>query len=198
VVIYSESNFVLELALGQEQAEAARYLLRTAENRELELAIPVFSLCEPYSAVRQKAADRRKAIGETERAARELARAPEHAGAVSELGPLLNYVIEASKADMDGLEHTIGALLECANVLPMTKEALDASLIHQREHGLQPADALIYAIVLNDAAARVEEPKMFVTRNSRDFDLPSIRDQLDRVRCDLLFDFRAVRGRLGG
>lgn len=47
--VYVETNFVLELALRQEQNESCEALLRLAEASRIGLVVPAFSLLEPYA-----------------------------------------------------------------------------------------------------------------------------------------------------
>lgn len=46
--VYVESNFVLEIALEQEQHRACEDLVRLAEDAAIELVLPSFALLEPY------------------------------------------------------------------------------------------------------------------------------------------------------
>ncbi|ADI64614.1 hypothetical protein [Trichormus azollae] len=46
--VYVETNFVLELALLQEQQESCQQLLNLAESGRINLILPAFSLTEPY------------------------------------------------------------------------------------------------------------------------------------------------------
>lgn len=46
--VYVESNFVLELALLQEQHESCQELLDLAQVKQITLIVPAFSLAEPY------------------------------------------------------------------------------------------------------------------------------------------------------
>jgi hypothetical protein len=48
VNIYVESNFVLELALLQEQHVSCEDILRLCEPSNAQLIIPAYSLVEPY------------------------------------------------------------------------------------------------------------------------------------------------------
>lgn len=47
--VYVESNFVLELALLQEQHASCGELLRLCEEDRIQLVIPAYSLVEPYN-----------------------------------------------------------------------------------------------------------------------------------------------------
>jgi hypothetical protein len=60
MIVYVESNFVLEIALGQEQATSAEALLAFSESRSIELVLPSLTLTEPFSTVTHRDCDRRK------------------------------------------------------------------------------------------------------------------------------------------
>lgn len=49
--IYVESNFVLELALEQEQHESCRQIVELSDAGEARLIIPAYSLIEPYERI---------------------------------------------------------------------------------------------------------------------------------------------------
>jgi hypothetical protein len=46
--VLAESNFVLELALRQEQFQHAERILELAEEKHIRLVVPACSLIEPY------------------------------------------------------------------------------------------------------------------------------------------------------
>ncbi len=48
MIVYVESNFVLELAFLQEEHERCLALLSLAESRDIHLVLPAFSIGEPY------------------------------------------------------------------------------------------------------------------------------------------------------
>ena len=60
--VYVETNFVLELALLQEQYASCEKILGLCEERCVQLVLPAYSLAEPYETLtrRQK---QRKGIG---------------------------------------------------------------------------------------------------------------------------------------
>jgi predicted nucleic acid-binding protein len=194
---YVESNFVLELALVQEGALDARQLLEAAQEGEIELAIPVFALCEPYSTVTNRARLQRRSWQPIEDQLRDLQRNAENQDLVEGLRAHLARLLELGRGEMNSLEQVIRELLICAAVLPLTPEVHEASSRYQNEHDLAPADAIIYATVIRDAAARdAATEKFFVTRNSKDFDAPAIREQLREHRCELLFEFTSARAHI--
>ena len=46
--VYVESNFVLELALLQEQSASGEAILRLGEEHRVHLVVPAYALVEPY------------------------------------------------------------------------------------------------------------------------------------------------------
>ena len=46
--VYVESNFVLELALLQEQSASCEEILGLCEAGRVQLVVPAYSLAEPY------------------------------------------------------------------------------------------------------------------------------------------------------
>lgn len=51
MIVYVETNFVLEIAREQEQVVSANKILALAEEGKIELAFPAFTLSEPFSTI---------------------------------------------------------------------------------------------------------------------------------------------------
>ena len=49
MIVYVESNFILEISLVQEESSYAEEILRMAEGHLIDLVIPSFALSEPFS-----------------------------------------------------------------------------------------------------------------------------------------------------
>jgi hypothetical protein len=58
MIVYVESNFVLEMALEQEQLVAAEAILSLAENNKIKLVFPSFVLSEPFEGVMRESRER--------------------------------------------------------------------------------------------------------------------------------------------
>ena len=74
MTLYVESNFVLELALGQEESEQADRLLVAAEQGTIEIALPAFALSEPFSMITQRARERGRLVQQFKAQVGQLAR----------------------------------------------------------------------------------------------------------------------------
>ena len=57
--VYVESNFILELALEQEQSSSCDAILSLGERQDIRLVLPAFSLSEPYETLVRRAKDRK-------------------------------------------------------------------------------------------------------------------------------------------
>ncbi len=51
MIAYVESNFVLQLALGQEEAETSEAILQLAEQDAFRLVVPALAIWEPFSTI---------------------------------------------------------------------------------------------------------------------------------------------------
>ena len=58
--VYVESNFVLELALLQEQSRSCEEILGLAEDGRIQLVVPAYSLIEPYETLIRTGMNRRR------------------------------------------------------------------------------------------------------------------------------------------
>ena len=87
-----------------------------------------------------------------------------------------------------------------AELVPLTASVI-AEALHHQQQGFSPQDAVVYASVLQHAADDVEEEKVFLNRNSKDFDDPDVEDRLEELGCKILFQFdtgyKYIRHRLG-
>jgi predicted nucleic acid-binding protein len=188
VRVYAETNFVLELALEQEQHTECEALIELIEKRnDLELAIPAFCFAEPFETIRRRQHARGEFKNQLDRELRELKRSPRFANETAsvELGEILVRSIQEAGVRLDSISEK---LLRVANILPLTTEVLSDAAKYKRDFGLFYPDALVLASVLRDAGSR-QEPSCFLNRNTKDFDDPSLSALLERFNCKLIGRF---------
>lgn len=58
MIVYVESNFVLEIALLQEQHSACEALLELCVNGRIQILIPTYAMIEPFGALFRRRAER--------------------------------------------------------------------------------------------------------------------------------------------
>jgi predicted nucleic acid-binding protein len=90
VIVYVETNFVLQLALRQEEAGAADAILERAKRASIKLVLPAFSLSEPFSTLTYRALERRGIYNSLTQQLALLSRSEPHRPTASVLQQLLS------------------------------------------------------------------------------------------------------------
>jgi predicted nucleic acid-binding protein len=190
LTLFVESNFVLEIALGQQDSTAAERLLILAEQAQLELALPAFSLSEPFSTVTRQVRDRRNLVTEFNRHVRELDRSLPHQQDVAALRPMPDIVTQIDQRELSRLDDTVRRLLAIAQLIPIDSAVFDAALAYRFDFDLETPDAVVLAAVATDLRVRVRPgPHYFANRNSKDFSIPGIQQLPRSLDCYLLDRF---------
>jgi predicted nucleic acid-binding protein len=150
LTLFVESNFVLEIALGQQDSTAAERLLMLAEQARIELALPAFSLSEPFSTVIRRVRDRRNLVAEFNRHVRELDRSVPHQQDVAALRPMPDIVTQIDQRELTRLDDTIRRLLAIARMIPSDSAVFDTALTYRVDFDLETPDAIVLATVVAD------------------------------------------------
>lgn len=200
MILLVETNFVLELAYGQEEHASCRALLDLAGgNDALSLALPAYCVGEAYE--RQIRRQREREALQRRLAAElgELSRSQTHAGRLEEVGEVTALLAESAEEERRRLEWILGELYESATLIPLDESVAREAHRQQRRRGLGPQDALVYASILAYLRrSRGEElpagsESCFVTRDN-DFADEDVRSDLEELGCRLLFRFPDAMG----
>ena len=84
MIVYVETNFILELALEQEQHQAANQILELVERGKLEFAFPGFSISESLSKITRQRIERDNLHNSLVKIRRELKRSAPYQQRVNE------------------------------------------------------------------------------------------------------------------
>lgn len=187
MIVYVESNFVLELALLQEQHAACDNILRVCEAGRLRLVLPAFSMMEPLETIRRHEVTRRRAKSALEDELRQLARTATYRERLRDIETTVELLVLSSEEDLQRLASVRSRLLACAELIPLESSILNQAEEHQEEYDLSPQDAVIYASILAHLQ-RSGEPGLFMSRD-RDFDDQEIKRELRSYNCKLLSNF---------
>lgn len=192
--VYVESNFVLELALMQEQYESCSQLVELAESRHIKLIIPAFSLAEPYGTLigNEK---RRRRLSELSNDIRtelkQLERSQNYQQPISALQEEIGeFLVQSQEEEKQRLQTTLIQLLDLVEIIPLSSEVLRTAIQNQVNLSLSPQDSIVYSSILIYLQNLLEnKPNCFLNRNSKDFNNPTIIDELNGYNCRLLFRF---------
>jgi len=199
--VYVETNFVLELALLQEQHQSCEDILSLCEAGTAQLVIPAYCLAEPYETLIRRRKDRKRLKTELDRELGQLARTSTYTQQISTGENVLGLLIRSADEEMKRLVDTCARLRRIAESICLGSEILESSAHFQSTHDLSPQDAIVYASVLCHLVRSSPTSSCFLNKNSRDFDDPDLVETLKRHNCKMLprFDhgYQFLRSKMG-
>ena len=184
--IYVESNFVLELALRQEQYEACENILSICEAGRAKLVLPAFCIAEPYETWVRRAKHRSNLARDLAVELGQLLRSEPYREEVDALQNLTNILIRSGEEEKQRVNQTLDRVLNITEIIPLERDVLMSAIAHQADLDLSPPDSIVYASVLHHLSTTVPAESCFLNRNSKDFDDPDIVDALSNYNCKML------------
>jgi hypothetical protein len=127
LTLYVESNFLLEVVLGQEQSAAAEQLLAMAEDGVTELALPSFSLSEPLVRVRRGVRDRKQLMKQVNDQVAQLARSAPHKVEVDAIRAMPILFASIEQRETDRLIATVERILATARLIELDSSSFRAA-----------------------------------------------------------------------
>ena len=196
MIVYVETNFVLELAFLQEEHEQCRSLLSIAREREgTELALPVFCVGEAYEAFERKRRERLDLADKLRGELTQIVRSRPYTDRSKELNELADLFVRSGREQKARLDRVLDEVLGVGRLLPLDRETHGKAVNYQKTRSLAPQDSIVYASIMEGLEKGARSPSCFITRNSKDFANPDIRDlDLANRSCTLLTNFTAGLG----
>ncbi len=189
MIVYAESNFVLELAFLQEEHESCLELLSLSESGDICLVLPAFSIGEPYEAWVRRSKQRRGLHEQLITAIHELSRSRPYQGSSDEFQELTNLLLRSGEEEKHRLDETLEKILQIVEVIPIGLSIIRDAITFQTSLDLSPQDSIVYASILDHLTTASEELRCFITKNSKDFANPDIENELTAHQCQLLTKF---------
>jgi hypothetical protein len=180
---YVESNFVLELALQQEECDACSAIVELASQGRLVLVVPAFSLAEPHVAIAGKEKARNQLRRDLDAQVRDLARSKPHHTVPTDFAAFAAVLADSAQFERDGVRDSVLDLVQRAEVIALDAVILKSALDIQAEFAISGQDSIVLASVLAHLHAHRPPQSCFLNRNTRDFDDPDIRKKLEDQGC---------------
>ena len=191
--LYVESNFVLELVFAQDHRDQCEDLLTAAEQGVIELVIPAYCLGEPFETLGRRHRGRLRLQDELQSEIKQLRRVVEYDELLGEADATVGLFARSAREDVERLDRYYQRICAVAVLAPLSTDAIVRSLALRVEFDLSMQDAIVLASVEIDLDERPAEAA-FVTRNSKDFDDPGVRSDLEARNTRLLINFGAAVG----
>jgi predicted nucleic acid-binding protein len=188
--VYVETNFVLELALLQEQHSACEELLTLCEEGCIGIVLPALSYVEPFGTLFRRRAERNVIKQSLDQTLRELGRTASLAQPVEDARTNLErLLVTSSEEEIQRWKSTRSRIAAAAELIPFDAGVLASAIAVEDRYDLSTPDAVIYASV-RDHLDRVRPPQScFLNRNTADFDDPDMVSELSAFGCKMLPHF---------
>jgi hypothetical protein len=111
MIVYVESNFVLEIALQREEYSSAEAILSLAENNKIELRFPGFILSETFGALRYRRGKRLNLYRSLQTTLKDIKRSASLREAALSMESLIGILENALETDFDVLHSTLSRML---------------------------------------------------------------------------------------
>lgn len=188
MIVYVETNFLLEIAYVQEGCESCRGILNLAAG-DLSLMVPAFALVEARQTWSRRNSEHKVLRNQLQPIIRQLARSEPFSTVNESSSELLVALVASGEDTRRRLEETIDALTAVARVLPLSADVVARARQEEMRLALSPPDAVVYASVLSHLEHAPSGTKCFLNRDTKDFAGPSISEELARYGCKLIPNF---------
>ena len=189
MIVYVESNFVLELAFLQEEHESCLELLSLSESGDICLVLPAFSIGEPYEAWVRRSKQRLELGRQLKIAIDELSRSRPYQGSSDEFQGLTDLLFRSGEEEKLRLDDILERILQTVEVVSIGLSTIRAAITFQKSLDLSPQDSIVYASILDHLTTAPKKLRCFITKNSKDFANPDIETELTKHNCQLLTKF---------
>lgn len=188
--VYVESNFILEIALRQEESEPANSILEHANRGKINLFIPAFSLAEPFWTLTHRSKNRKESLDVLAREQRTLSRSSEWEGFAELLGQFIDQTSVIEETERNELEQISRDILTPAHVIEFSAPVFEAALSFSMQLGLGMQDAIVFASVHEHLANSTERTRsVFISRDRKDLGNPLITQRLRELGCSYVPTF---------
>ncbi len=190
MIIYAESNFVLELALLQKEHQSCQKMLSLCETGNVNLVLPTMCLTEPLDTLVRRGKNRKALAFKLETEVGQLSRTALFQIKQDIVLEIVKLLLQSIENEMPRLFCELEKILKVAEIVPMVPEILALATDFQISLKLPPQDSIVFASVVHHLNTTDKTiPKCFLNLNSKDFNHLDIETTLDSHNCKLLFSF---------
>lgn len=195
MIVYVETNFLLEIILGQEELKFAQEIVRLAQQAKVRLRFPPFSLMEPMWTIRGRGRERYSMNDQLKKELSQLKRSVYHTQVVQLIQDLSPKIMRIEYAELERLEATFLSLLQTGSPIDLTYQIYQMSIYSQKEFNLPPQDAIVFSSIISDLKLQnPSHPKLFLSKNTKDFNQDSIKEELRAHNCRYFGKFKHALG----
>ncbi|HEX7680095.1 MAG TPA: hypothetical protein VF713_18335 [Thermoanaerobaculia bacterium] len=147
MIVYVETNFLIELAYLQERCDSCELILDFAKAGAITLALPAFSAAEARFTLQRRAAERQTFQKSLSKHIREISRSEPFRGLGVQSKDVITALVAGEQEARHRLEAAVQAVEERGITIPLTGEVLRLARWHELNLSLSSQDALVLASV---------------------------------------------------
>ena len=191
MIVIAETNFIIELALEQAEAEHVESIVEWAEEKRISLAIPAFAFTEAYVNLALQSKRRNDVQYRLRAEIKQMARSRAYARLSQSPNSIIQALSSFDTEHRSKLAKATQRLSAVAKLISVTDEVIEK--IPERRDGLdlETGDACICACVECYARDLRGAASYFVTK---DKDFERARSLLEAHKCQLITGFGAAFG----
>ena len=154
MIVYVETNFLLEIAYQQERCDTCRELLDLSECGLLSLVIPAVSTAEARTTWDRKLSERNVLLrDQLQPLIRQLSRSQQFQALPETSKDLIAGIVASGEDARIRMDEAIVIIRRFGEIDPLTAEVLDGASTYERSYSLTPPDAAILANIIAHAQA---------------------------------------------
>ncbi|HSY49442.1 MAG TPA: PIN domain-containing protein [Thermoanaerobaculia bacterium] len=188
MIVYVETNFLLELAYLQERCVSCAEILQMAKTGQIALALPAFSAAEARATWHRRASERREFHSALQTHIREISRSEPFRSLRDQSRDVVAALVAGAEESQERLETAIQAVETDGTLIPLSGEIVKIARVYELYLSLSPQDALVLESVRSHAE-KATGAKCFITQDVKGFANPSVYDELSAVDCKVLVNF---------
>ncbi len=186
--IYVETNFILEIALLQEQRADCEQILTLCNTLDAKLLVPGYCLIEPYETLIRRQRNRTKLKEQLDKELEQISRTETNRESLSEFGNVTEILLKSAQDDSIRFDAVSERMLQVAEVISLNSGVLVSSEKYRHKYRLSPQDSIVYASILSDLSKHQSSKNFFISRD-RKFSDQDIVEELQSYNCIQLSNF---------
>ncbi|MFZ0548820.1 MAG: PIN domain-containing protein [Candidatus Promineifilaceae bacterium] len=190
MIVYVETNFILELVFHQQQFETCNLLLNLCETGKISLVTPAYSLIEPNEKLVRQASERKELQERLDNEIRQLIRTAPYAARISHLREIGQLLIKSNEENQQRFTEYRKRFLDAVEIITLTKQILQIGADYETSFSLSPQDGIILASIIThlDQNSTGDE-SCFLNQDIGDFNTSSIVSELAQYNCRMIYRF---------
>jgi hypothetical protein len=119
----------------------------------------------------------------------QLSRTASYKSRIESIKDLESLLVQGNEEEQNRFIQYRNRFFNSGEIVALTTEILIKAATYENDYDLPPQDALVYASVIAHLQNSQPLQSCFLNRNSKDFNIPDIKEELNILNCKPIFQF---------